>query len=414
MRRRVPLLLLCIVTALGLTACDWAQLGFDASNASNNAFEPAFTSSSVTQLSTVWSQPCRCGRVLVANGRVYGVDESTPGTAAVRAFDAERGAPEWSRAFTSSPPLTTVQLDAIAGGLVYLVVGRTVVALDAATGSTAWSVDPPAPGTGTISLDHLVVDESGFPSGGAASTTAFVDVTAAISNANPVSEISAIDRTGRITWSVTPGGQSAGFGGVNTDDQPDSTQRTLDVVSMITTVQPPVLLLTQYDEGGGRLLHQVVIGPGGPTTSFPPPDRVAAANGLVYFVQVMPRNAVDLFATDPATGRVVWTGLGGGLYAIAHGTVVSGVTGPVTGLVALDAHTGQVVWQVPGAAGPAVAASVLFDTLNGVIEARDLTTGTRLGSFSVATEALGPATPSEGLLYASSAQQLYAVAPTGH
>ena len=395
-------LVIYALAVLALAGCDWAQFGFGAANTSNNAFEPAITTASVAHLTVAWSQPCLCaGRSLVAGGVVYTL-EATNTMTSIRAFDAQQGTPKWSRVLTTDPSRTDTHLGAVANGLVYLIVGRSLLALDAGTGSVKWVLQPPAPGTGTITVQHLLVD----------GTLAFVDATASI---GPVSELSAVDPAGHITWSNTPGGEIGGFAGLK--------GHTLDVVSQMSTSQ---VLVTQYDEGGGFLQKQVVVNGG--TTKVDPRGDVAASGGLVYFhgPSFQGRGpAGAFFAVDPMTGALAWSGFGNEQYAVSPSVVAAVGDGPhmprTPAMVAMDARSGRALWFVSGQlgtfrSGPTIANGVLFTTAGFnpvVLEARDLTNGSLLGAFSIANDNLfGDVTPADGRVYVGSNQRLYALAPT--
>jgi hypothetical protein len=402
---------MCALAVLALAGCDWAEFGFGPANTGNNAFEPAIAPASVAHLTVAWSQPCVCGsigRPLVTGGAVYTV-ESTNTTTSIRVFDAQRGTPKWSRVVTTDPSRTDTQLAAIGNGLVYLIVGRSVVALDAGAGSVRWVLEPPIPGTGTITVTHLLLD----------GTVAFVNATASIANANPVSEISALDTAGHIIWSNTPGGEVGGFAGAVTNSQPDSTARTLDVVSQIQTSQPSsVVLVTQYDEGSGFLNHRVVVNAG---TDVDPRGDVAASGGLVFF-HAAPNQGRgpdgSLFAVDPMTGAVAWSAFGNDAFAVSPSIVASvGQNRFIFALEGIDARSGRLLWgPVSGQSPPAIANGVVFTTgglVREVLEARDLTNGSLVGSFSVANESLsGAVTPANGRIYVGSSQRLYALTPT--
>jgi outer membrane protein assembly factor BamB len=397
---------MCVFAVLALAGCDWAEIGFDAASTSNNAFEPAITATSVGHLAVAWSQPCACGtaRILVAGGVVYDVEATTIATA-IRAFDAQQGTPKWSKVVTTDPSRTFTQLTAAANGLIYVIVGALVVALDAGTGAVRWTMQPPAPGTGTMTVTSLLVD----------GTEAFVSATASISNANPVSEVSALDPAGHIIWSNTPGGEVGGFAAVRTANAPpDSTARTLDVVSTIRNSQPsPVVLISQYDEQSGGV-HQVVLKTG--ATAVATMADVSASGGLVYFHEPPDLGTSSaLFAVDPVSGAVAWSGFGNEPYAVGGGVVASTGENRLTfALEGLDAATGRALWgPVPGVSRPAIANGIVFITDGAVLNARDLANGSLVGTFSAMSDNLSsPVTPADGRIYVGSSQRLYALAPT--
>jgi hypothetical protein len=394
---------LCCLAILILAGCDWTQLGFGPDNASNNGFEPSITPTSVAHLSVAWSQPCECaGRVLKSGGLVYAVDE-TGGATAVRVFDAATGTPGWSHT------LSNPQLMAVGNGLVYIIVGVTVVALDAGTGSTRWTLTPPVPGTGTVTVTHLLVDGA----------MAFVDATSAIGNADPVSEISTVDPTGNIVWATTPGGQVGGFAGTATSSAPDSTARTLDVVSQLTVSTAPFsqFIVTQYDESGGSVLNRVLVAPGGPRDVSSGVADVSTAGGRVYFtVPGNNRGSGGLFAVDPATGALLWSGAQNDPYAAGTRVLVaSELDRAQMGVEGLDPTTGSVLWGFTGDGGgtPAIAGGVVFTTASGVVQAINVANGLVAGTFSVPNEPFnGPVTPTAGRIYAGSTARLYALAPS--
>src|SRR4051794_29274950 len=88
-----------VVAAVFLAACDWSGLHFGPSNTNFNPVEAALTESSVPHLGVAWSVPCACRqRALVAGGQVFVVDGfsgSSPSSLTLRAFDASTGTPRW-------------------------------------------------------------------------------------------------------------------------------------------------------------------------------------------------------------------------------------------------------------------------------------------------------------------------------
>lgn len=390
-----------LAAAMVLTGCDWADLGFGPAGTSENAFEPAITTTSVAHLAVAWSQPCTCGgRTLVVGGHAFTVDHANNGSTAVRAFDAAQGAPQWST------PVTDARLMAAGNGLVYVIsASQSVVALDAGSGVTRWTLHPPVPGSGTVTVSHLVVD----------GPEAFVDGTSAIGNANPVSEISAVDPSGHVLWSTTPGGQVGGFAGIASSTQADSAARALQVVSLLPSSTFGTPLVNQYDEAGGGLMSSALSAPN-PAGAFNGIANVAASGGLVYFnepgVQGLP--AAGLFAVEPGTGARVWSGFGNQSYAVSPKIVVSvdEDRGEIE-IEGLDARTGGLVWAAaPTGTIPAIVNGVVLSTV-GALQARDLSTGAVVATFNPTGDNLtGDVTAADGHIYAGSATRLYALAPT--
>jgi outer membrane protein assembly factor BamB len=383
-----------------LAGCDWPLLRSGPENTGYNPYEPTITRTSVANLAVAWSQPCICpGTPLIAAGRTYVVDQGENAMTAVRAFDAATGAPRWST------PVAGAELRGVANGLVYVVSARTeVVALDASTGATRWTLRPPVPGTGTMTVSHLIVDGS----------LAFVDGTAAIANANPVSQISAVDPSGRIVWSTTPGGRVAGFAGIRGGTEPDSIARTLQVVSLLPVGDFGTPLVSQYDEMSGTLLRSALGAPS-PPAAFPGLANVSASGGLVHFNarEVRGLGSSALFAVDPQTGGTVWSGPGNRWHAVnPHAVVSVAEDRGITVAWGLDARTGTTLWgPVPSGPAPILVGDLVLDT-GGALQVRDSRRGDLLASFMPDGDGLyWEVTAANGIIYAASPTRLYAVTP---
>lgn len=389
-----------------LAGCDWAAVGFGPVNTNFNPSEPALTESSVGHLAVAWSASCACSgqRPLVAGGVVYAVDGYAgppPFSLTLRALDATTGAQKWSTGFGAG--FQGEVLMAVANGLVYLLrqspnnfaLPDELMAVDATTGATRWQVKPPAPATGReVFVWSTIVDGS----------LAFV---ATGPSDGSVGEISALDTSGQVVWSVpTAGGVFRG--GLTVDPG-----RIVFIASSVFLSNPNgtvVPLLTGRSESSGEEQSQVVAQVKNHNSNI----AIGFANGLVYGSQPsFPGSpGVGAFALHPDTGALVWFA-DNQESVIAPSTVLTRTSaGTIT---ARDANTGAAQWQAADVGGAqAVAGSLVYsiaapDTIN----VRRISDGTLVGTVRPAAgENVGALTPADGHIYDAATHHLYALAPS--
>jgi outer membrane protein assembly factor BamB len=377
-RRTVSLALLAVLSVL-LAACDWSQVGFDASHTGYNPGEPSLTPSSVKHLTPAWTfSDSGSTNLLVANGTVYANergDLDVPDEA--RAFNATDGTLRWK---TSTPPGSS--LVAVGNGLVYYQGGdHTVHARDAATGSARWSV----PG------NPLVLDG-----------TRMFAATAAT--------VIALAPSGTTQWSTPSVGEVVSAVGQSGH---------LVVASFVATSNAPggFVVISTYDETDGTVLGRIGVVPKNADGTVDPPLGFSAGPRLFYLT-----GTSNLFAVDPATGAVAWhVSAGRAGVLLTPRSLVVGQTSPITGaqssLTALDPRTGATQWTAPFSGtidGLAVAGDVVFvghtgfNPLLGML-VYDLRTGEQVAS---STEVCCGPIPSQGHVFVQGARGVEALVPS--
>lgn len=109
----------------------------------------------------------------------------------------------------------------------------------------------------------------------------------------------------------------------------------------------------------------------------------------------------------------MWSGFGNQSYAVSSKIVVSvdEDRGAIE-IEGLDARTGGLVWAAaPTGTTPAIINGVVLSTV-GALQARDLSTGAVVGTFTPTGDNLtGAVTAATGHIYTGSGTRLYALAP---
>jgi outer membrane protein assembly factor BamB len=307
----------------------WLQAGFDPAHTGHNPLEQHLGVDNVSRLRLLWK---RIGLVphsapVQAGGVVYVVTKRK-----VLALDAATGSTIWSwegEGADGSP--------AVANGLVYVPETTGLVALDVVTGSPRWTYSGPRPGAPTT-VGRTLYD--GFDFAGMFALDAL---------------------TGKELWR-TPVPHSEFVNPV----------AYANGVAYTTTNTGWVVAL---DAADGHLLWQLRPGPAFIYSVVP-------AGRLVYADADR-----GLFALDGATGIAKWELPG----AFGHSPLVFDGHRLITGtddlrLWAVDAVTGEVEWETPipgdGIALPrAVANGVVYVATKGSLWAIDATTGQVLRQF---------------------------------
>ena len=144
MRGRHVVRIVAVVAAVAAPGC-WLQTGFDAGRTGFNDSESAITAANVAGLTQAWSVSTGFTEPLVQGGAVY-----SRGPNVVVALDAATGATRWSVPATGSLPPTA----ALAGDRLWVPLSTggdndcRLLALDPVTGATVQSVHVPTPGPG--------------------------------------------------------------------------------------------------------------------------------------------------------------------------------------------------------------------------------------------------------------------------
>ncbi len=380
-----------VVSVVVLAGCDWSQIGFGPAKTNANPYEPALTDSSVARLTVAWSQPsCFCLTPLVAGGVVYTAHflaEVNPRPVELEALDEATGKPRWTFLY---PRVNGAQVLAVGNGIAYVSVAPVsgpdeIQAFDASTGARRWTVTPPAPSSGP---GQLGVDAGFVLDGDRLFVTAFAN--------DGAGEVSAIDTTGRVVWSATPGGQVLALAA--------DPGKTLYVASWVrTTTGAPVPLLTGLAETSGTRQSAVVPQQ---ASTFSGPGGFAFGNGLIYDGGV---------AIRPDTGAVVWSAPNEIVMAVTANAVVMLAPGAI---VARNPTSGSPLWFAPARAivpqGVVVAGDLVFVGESGAsdLQIRDLATGKLLGTSPPLTGGDYYISPSGGRVIIQAGGTLYALTPT--
>lgn len=380
-----------VVSVVVLAGCDWSQIGFGPAKTNANPYEPALTGSSVARLTVAWSQPsCDCLTPLVVGGVVYtakGLAGVDPRPVELEALDAATGKPRWTFLY---PRVNGAQVLAVGNGIAYVSVApvsgsEEIQAFDASTGALRWTVTPPAPSSGR---GQLGVDAGVVLDGDRLFVTAFGN--------DGAGEVSAIDTTGRVVWSATPGG---GVSGLAADPG-----KTLYVASWVRpTAGSPVPLLTALAEASGSRLSAAVLQL---ASTFSGPGGFAFGNGLIYDVDV---------AVHPDTGAVAWDAPHEVVMAVTANAVVMLAPGAI---VARNPTSGSPLWFAPARAivpqGVVVAGDLVLVGESGAsdMQIRDLATGNLLGTSPPLTGSDYYISPSGGRVIIQAGGTLYALTPT--
>jgi outer membrane protein assembly factor BamB len=385
---RLRLLVIVVVAAVALGACDWAQLGFGPERSSYNPYEPSLTESSVQHLHVAWSAQCACDSrtALVAAGTVYVLDggpSPAPFTATVRAFDAGTGAARWS---TPVGTVNSADVVAIVNGLVYVVArpalgSDRLVALDATTGTSRWAITPTAPGTGPVALTDPVVDGE----------RAFVAATA-----SDATQVWALDTAGHAVWSAVPGGRLFDVH----DGLAADPGRTVYVSTFMTFTGVPnhALIVTGYDEASGAVRSAAQAALNLPAAKLAFSDGLLVGDASIAAIHSFGPGA---FALRPGTGQVLWN-LDILELAAAPGVVIT--QDPRSGATtARDAATGAVRWTVTEFGSTSIAGALVYF---GSGHVRRLSDGALVASITA-----GPATPSAGHVFMTGNGLLAALVP---
>src|SRR5262245_58351177 len=129
-----------LLMVLVVAGCDWAQVGYGPQHTGWNPSEPALTDTSLAHLTTAWSRPCfgaTCKSALVAGGVMYVMEGNF-----LRALDPATGKERWEANVGPDH-----RLRAVANGLVYLLHqpatgSDQLVARDATNGALRFSRTP--------------------------------------------------------------------------------------------------------------------------------------------------------------------------------------------------------------------------------------------------------------------------------
>ncbi len=355
------------VAALGATieaTPVWSQLGGGPRHSSYNSSESLLTPSTVAALHSKWMVPTG-GTVAWPPAVVNGVVYTSSFGHKVLATRADTGKVLWTRSVGTDFPLTP----AVGPGRVYVVVGRTLRALDANTGAVKW----------TRSFRHTitapVVDNGTVYLAGQGKVQAFRR------------------DTGARRWT------SANLG-----DAIESSPAVSNGVVYAGVRNGRVYALKSAD---GSQLWSFFAGLDRSIFMYP-----VVANAAVYAVT----SGGNIIALNPTTGAQLWTGNGLAAASVAAGGgVVYSANGNTA--TALDAATGTTLWTASitdttnGA--PLFAGGVVYlPTYPGSVTALDANTGAtlwhrKLGQFSTATPVVA-----NGTLYVGSDDgNLYAFTP---
>jgi outer membrane protein assembly factor BamB len=319
MIRGVRLLLLALLVVL-LGACDWTQLGFDASHAGFDPVEDALTTDTVGALHGVWTAGT-AERPVVAGGKVF-VHRFVPGGSDLTALDPATGAVRWHTP-TSADDLSG---PVVSGGTVYVefwdfpASKGSLHAYDTTTGAPRWATPPGSPPA--CQTEPVVTTP---PTVGAG-----VVVFATLDDA-----VCAFDAsTGAFKWSVTVRSPVPGpaivngtvfVAGVTTTgtvvdalDAATGTVRWSRSVAGVFAFGTPVVSGGRLYVSGGRLstFDAATGAPGWTGTA----DEVSVGGGHV--VAVSP-DAIR--ALDPATGAEQWSILGPARTTYSKPAIANGV-----------------------------------------------------------------------------------------
>jgi outer membrane protein assembly factor BamB len=354
MTRAVRMVVPIVALMVLLTACDWLQSGFDASNDGNNPTETAVHAASYAGLTKAWEYDVTGPSAPVlatADGRVIGISSGP-----MVALDAAAGTLDWSLVpDPNGPPLTTdnpcggggVLANAgpvVALGAIYGVGVACVTGLGPASyGLFSATVDPSSgsPTWTESSIDNWpdTQDVSRTAANGVLYTTAS---SSRPGNPMPPYFVYQVDLTSGSNSYFTATGRSIGRPAINATQAFLTTPGVLNAVSVTTPGAPLwTAALTSTDtptpsiDGAhvyvtdGATVKAFDLATGALEWTAPLPatgsDDAPAIGGGRVFV----RTANKIVAIDATTGAVDWTGTLGTLGTTAAGLGSPSVAGDI-------------------------------------------------------------------------------------